>query len=252
MLELYHEQGLPLVYYRGEYFLLGEDVPEGMVVEDVVIEGENTPSVRNVIATGNYLPYDGYLPDWTVGADFTYGFSHSEEGYLPDSRRRVYKVVEGVSAEFIVAKDGKDYCIRNGCSACEYNGKCGVKLEKIVSEDRSYNFLVFDVSAQEPAILAIISREPAYLRVMRNRELRKAGLLKYLDEFYKEYFGRDPNDYRESVGYWEWVDKRFTQGDIADLVRFNLLVGMLRTGEEVVEELEVLLEDFVQDFKGKQ
>lgn len=110
-----------------------------------------------------------------------------------------------------------------------------------------YRIVSLDISAQEPMINTLLSREPRWLEIFRNRHLRVLKLTRYLDILFQENFNLDPDSIR-SVTYWRWLHERF-HDNYDPLIEFNQLVDRFNRGDSTVEEeLKKLAEQFVVDF----
>lgn len=256
-LELFREHSeYPIVYYRGDYYWISdEDPPSDFQLEDSEIEIALAPTFRSVTGVGNYVPDTPFAEEWLPGLDFTYGIPLDNEGYLPDSKKRAYKVIKNsISAPFIIRQNKENFCVRNGCYDCEHLESCEVEIRRVQNEDRNYNMTVFDISAQEPVLLTFLSREPNYLAVFRNRHLRAAGLLDNLDEIYKNYYNVDPNTL-DAFHYWTWVDMNFHH-NFDSLVEFNFLIERYNQGDDsvkgkILEYLETWLESLQKYLDSK-
>ena len=113
--------------------------------------------------------------------------------------------------------------------------------------------VVMDISAQEPVLSTMITKEPRWVETFRNRKLRTLGLTKYLDIIFQTELGLDINSVT-AYSYWKWLDHQFYD-DMRTLVEFNSLIDRYREGSEseevVVSEINQMLDLYYQ-FKSSE
>jgi hypothetical protein len=98
-----------------------------------------------------------------------------------------------------------------------------------------------DISAQEPTFVTLLSKEPSYTVLYRNRILREKKLLKYLDPIVADYFHLDPNvDTEKSRIYWSWLTK--FDWNWLPLFEFNDLIA-----ENKEDQYLPILENWIQE-----
>lgn len=212
--DLIHEfDDLPIVEEKGEFFLLTDEEFPNIVVVDGEKEEKEFMAFRRSIGVGkfNSTPYSPISENKPIST-FKNGAFVSDD-YLPHSNIRYYKKIlnpKDLPVEehhFVYDKDKRQhYCIQNVCSMCEHYSVCQVELEK-VELSQPMRIVSLDLSAQEPVLLTIRSKEPRWAETFRNKHLRVSGVLNFLEPLMARKFSFDPNNISQAIFYWKWVSQ---------------------------------------------
>jgi len=185
-----------------------------------------------------------------------------EDGNLIDNKyKKVYKIVsdspENIKEQGFVVKndDGEYYCIRQGCYLCEYRNECEPRVKIEYDGDIICSL---DISSQEPYQVTLLSREPKYLALFRNRTLRENGLVDYLDYFVGKHFNFNPDEHSyKSEIYWEWLSQ--FHWNWGELIEFNKMIDEYKENEdeEVFQRIKQMLNKYYEELnklfeKGKK
>lgn len=254
----YEDNNLPIYEYDGELYLDSETVPDGIQIENVKSETNDFMSFRRSIGVGNYNR-GAYLPIHSGGnGKYRNGAFDSNDGFLPDFLKTVYKEVTNEDLfgnNFIVwdKESDKRFCIRQVCSLCEHKSECN-PIVTTVEENRPTSIISIDLSAQEPLILSLRSKEPNWVANFALKHLKKSGVIDYLQPIFAIKYGFDPTKLEESVRYYEFFSQFDWNTD--RLVFINgLIEKYTETGtfsDQLDSELNKLFKEYEDYVKSKE
>jgi hypothetical protein len=252
---LIHEfDGIPIVEEKGEFFLLSdEEFPNIAVVESKKEEGEFMAFRRSVgVGAFNPQPYSPIFTDAPNHLFHRGAFSQGE--FLPHTNVRYYKKIMNPNElpidahHFVYDKDKhQHYCIRNVCSMCEHNPKCNVELEKVELAQPT-RIVSLDLSAQEPVLLTLRSREPRWAETFRNKHLRVSGVLNFLEPIMAKKFSFEPNNINQAIWYWKWVSQFDYNSD--RIVEFNHMIIEYNNTKVFPQSLDDAMEWFFDSYES--
>lgn len=246
------------IYYNGEYYDITED-------GDEEIEYGLIPAVRRIISihphnSTPFLPLDKK----TKNSVYKDGIMTDDDGFLPDSKTRLYKIVDDdIDDEFVLFRYADEVsditgniCVRNSCEECEHKDVCGVEIIEINDIDRHFRIVSTDISGQEGVIAsAITHKEPRWIEVFRNRSLRALGLDLYLNVIFQEQYGIDTN-HINSFAYWTFLetvfDERFdfgTDNTLGRLINFNKKCEIMTNGGQEQDGIKEDIEFFINKYE---
>lgn len=246
------------IYYNGEYYDVSEDGEEE-------IEYGLIPAIRRIISVSKHNS-SPFLPinEKTENSVYNDGIIEDDDGYLPDSNVRLYKIVDDtIDDEFILFRHEDEVsdvtgniCVRNSCEECEHKGVCGVEIIELDNIDRHFRIVSTDISGQEGVIAsAITHKEPRWIEVFRNRSLRALGLDLYLNVVFQEQYGMDTN-HINSFSYWTFLetifDERFEYGVnniLGRLISFNKKCEDMSSDSNIQHDLTDDIEFFINKYE---
>jgi len=104
-----------------------------------------------------------------------------------------------------------------------------------------------DISAQEPTFITLISKEPEFFPVFRNRMIRELGLESYLSRAFELKYGFNSDKYSKmSALYWTWLQQ--FHWNWTPLMEFNEKIIKLKNGGDMEGEIEEYLIRFFNSF----
>lgn len=255
MNHLFYESGLPIVEYNGKFIVDGNIESLQTTQEDV--EQNDYMAFRRSIGTGLHNK-NPFLPIQVGSGTFKNGAYECQDGYLPNQLKTIYKKVSAKIANenFVVfeKETNTHFCIRQVCSLCEHHDSCNPELE-IVEESQHSIVVSMDISAQEPTILSIRSKEPNWISTFRNKHLRVTGVLNYIEPMFASKYGFDVNNMSDmkALSYWEFISQFDWNTDRLNSIN-ELILAYTNNGtfsEELDNQLSSLFQDYEEYLSSK-
>jgi len=180
----------------------------------------------------------------------------NEKGYLPISNKRIYKKIINIKETnykkneipFVLYSEDDEayYCVRQVCSNCKYLDKCKVELQ-----EKDFQMLVVsnDIRSQEPRGFTILSKEPNWVSVFVNDNLRQEkGLLDFIDFIFREELRVDV---KSDQAYFTYLDNRFFfDRTLLYKLNYNCLKYQETEKVEYKREIEKLIKHFKEDYNN--
>lgn len=242
------------VEFKGELFFVGDESDleqlksEGFEFEEGELEITPTLSSRRNVGC-KPLPSGFYSEGYNLkdAKQITYNQTRvinneDEDSVLSDSDFIILRQLKDDDPKEIPdhvifdREQGHYYCMSNVCTTCDV---IPVKVSN------QYCVTSSDISAQEPMVSTLVSREPKWAEVFELNTFRKEpDLLYYLDTIVEDYLNVSKRD----RAYVLWVHNTYFY-ERSDLYKLNFLVEQCKS-EDRRQELKEHIQHLIDSFNG--